>query len=154
MRMGYSDSLTGDAGRKDRKKLIQRLSDWLKDDGAIEAVHEYFMNYDLEGFDPKTAPDTATRREQIIKSETVEQGFTLDFLGNHATKIVKTEELSKAFQDRGMSKPGNKALTDLFNHCDYQKETLSAHGQTTRWWFPASMTKAEAETALQSEPVF
>lgn len=147
-RLGYSNGLTGDAGRKDRKQLIQRLSDWLKLDGAMEAVYEFFMSYDLEGFDPKSAPMTDTLRDQIAKSVTVEQSFATDYLADHPTKVLKSEDLSTAFSAAGMSKPSNQAIGKLFDGCGYRQDFLTVAGKKTRWWFPVSMLKTEAEASF------
>lgn len=148
-RMGYSNGLTGDEGRKERvQNVIRPLSDWLATDGALEAIHSYFMAYDLTDFDAKSPPMTETLREQIAKSVTVEQAFTIDFLAAHKTKVLKSEELCAAFTDAGMSKPGNQAISKLFQTCDYQQDFITIGGTKSRWRFPASMTKAEAEAIL------
>lgn len=148
-RLTYSHGLTGDEGRKDRKRnVIQPLADWLKQDGALEAVYKFFMEYDLTGFDPKSPPMTDTLREQIAKSETPEQAFASDFLTNNEMKVVKAEELSRAFTDSGMNKPSNQALSKLFAYCEYRPELIKVGEQKLRWWFPVAMSKAEAETIL------
>lgn len=148
-RMGYSNGLTGDEGRKERvENVIRPLSNWLTVDGALEAVHAYFMRYDLTGFDPKSPPMTETLREQIAKSVTVEQAFTIDYLSNHKTNVLKSEELSGAFTAAGMSKPSNQAIGRLFQHCDYQQDFITIAGNKSRWRFPASMTKTQAEAIL------
>jgi hypothetical protein len=148
-RMGYSDGLTGDEGRKERvENVIRPLSEWLEKDGALDAIHAYFMAYDLTGFDPKSPPMTETLREQIAKSVTVEQAFTADYLSAHKTKVLKSEDLSAAFAQAGMSKPGNIAIGKLFQSCDYQQDFITIGGTKSRWRFPASMTKNEAEAIL------
>jgi len=154
-RMQYSNGLTGDEGRKDRKiNVIQPLADWLKLDGALEAILEYFMSYPLDGFDAKSPPLTDTLQAQIAKSVTVEQSFAVDFLSDQGTKVVKSEELSKAFSDAGMNKPGNQAIAKLFEFADYRQESLMCGGRKSRWWMPASMTKIEAEAIIATEPAF
>jgi hypothetical protein len=154
-RMEYSDGLTGDEGRKERKKnVIQPLADWLKLDGSLEAMYEFFINYPLDGFDPKTPPMTATLCEQIAKSITVEQTFTVEFLASHETKVVKSEELSKAFSEAGMNKPSNQAIGKLFEFADYRQESLVFGGRKSRYWMPAAMTKAEAESIIDAQPAF
>lgn len=149
-RLGYSHGLTGKAGRDDRQALIKRLSDWLKLDGAIEAVYAYFAGYSLEGFDAKNCPMTDTLQEQIAKSVPIEQGLTLDFLNNHANKVVKSGELTAYFAGEGMTKPSNAAVSKLFAACEYRAEHLTVQGVKTRWWFPGSMTKDEAEAILEA----
>lgn len=152
-RQTYSNGLTGDEGRRHRKALIQRVADWLRQKGALEAVHKYFMEYDLTGFDAKTPPMTETLREQIAKSVTVEQSFALDFLTQHDTKVVKSQELSYAFTEARMNRPGNVEIGRLFAHCDYRQETLTGpDGRKSRYWIPSAMPKAEADRIL-SVPV-
>ena len=153
-RLGYSNGLTGDEGRKQRKReVIQPLADWLKLDGALEAVHKFFMEYDLTGFDPKTPPMTDTLHEQIAKSVSVEQTFTAEFLAVHETKVIKLPELGKAFSEAGMTKPGNQALGNLLTEAGYRQEYLYFGGKS-RWWFSVAMTKAEAEAILAAKAPF
>ena len=153
-RLGYSNGLSGKVGRDERQALIKEVAAWLKTGGALEAVYTFFLGYPLDGFDPKNCPMTETLQQQIDKSETVEQGFTRDFLDGHATKVVQLAELQVAFVKAGMNKPRNSALPALFAFCQYRKDTLEAKGQRRRWWFPSSMTKAEAEAILEAQPDF
>jgi hypothetical protein len=153
-RLGYSNGLTGKAGRDERQALISRLSAWLSTDGALEAVYAYFATYCLDGFDPKSCPMTATLQEQIDKSETVEQGFARDFLDMHETKVVKVEELQSAFVQAKLNKPSNNALARLFAFCNFQRGELVVKGKRARWWFQDSMTKHEAEAVMNAQPHF
>jgi len=150
-RLTYSNGLTGDEGRKQRKRdVIEPLADWLKLDGALEAMHAFFLGFDLTGFDPNSPPMTATLQEQITKSVTIEQGFALDFVTAHGNKVMKSGELTAYFMAEGMTKPGNKAISDLFEWCGYHVDSLTVRGVKTRWWFPTSMTKGEAEAVLEA----
>jgi hypothetical protein len=152
-RLGYSHGLTGDEGRKERKQnVIQPLADWLQLPGAPEALHDYFARIDLSGFDPKSPPLTDTLREQIAKSVTVEQSFALDYLQGHDTKVLKSADLSNAFAEAGMSKPSNQAIGKLLEFAEYRQDSLTIDGKKSRWWFPLSMTRAEAE-AILARPV-
>lgn len=148
-RLGYSHGLSGDEGRKERvANVIQPLADDLKQDGALEAIYEYFMSYPLDGFNPKSAPMTETLREQITKSVTPEQVFAADFLNNHETKVLKLGHLGNAFVKSGLSKPGNTMLSNLLTGCGYRQDYLTAGGPKTRWWFPVAMQRPEAEAIL------
>lgn len=154
-RMEYSNGLTGDEGRKERKdNVIQPLADWLKSDGALEAIYEFFMTYSLEGFDPKSAPMTATRKQQIAKSVSVEQSFAVEFLSDHETGVVKSKELCKAFSEAGMNKPANQTIGKLFEFADYRQELLMPEGRKSRYWMPAAMTKGEAEAIIEAQPAY
>lgn len=153
-RLGYSDGLTGKAGRANRQRLIARLSTWLKTSGAIEAIHAYLMSYTLEGFDPKLCPECDTLNEIIAKSETVDQGFAHDFLTNHPTKVVKTNELLQAFTDAGMNRPSNNSVRYLFDYCNYRTDTLCANGSRSRYWFPKHLTNDEAIKILEAPDKF
>ncbi|MDM5181763.1 hypothetical protein PO883_31780, partial [Massilia sp. DJPM01] len=71
----------------------------------------------------------------------------------HSTKILKLEELQAEFVSAKMGKPGNTAAADLLKSCGYRMEILTKPSQL-RWWFPASMSKAEAEAILEAKPDF
>jgi len=152
-RMVYSSGLKGEEGRKERvDNVIRPLADWLKQDGAMEAIHAYFMAYDLTGFDPKSPPMTETLREQIAASVTVEQAFALDYLEGHDTKILKSEDLLAAFSSSGMTKPSNQAVKALMEDNQYRQDSFTVHGKKSRWWHHAAMSKDEAK-AILNRPV-
>jgi len=154
-RLGYSHGLSGDDGRKERiANVIQPLADELKQDGALEAIYEYFINYPLDGFNPKSAPMTETLRQQIEKSVTPEQIFATDFLDTHATKVLKLGDLGGAFVKGGLSKPGNGPLSELLTGSGYRQDFLTVDGHKTRWWFPVTLQRAEAEAILAVQEPF
>lgn len=154
-RMGYSHGLTGDEGRKERQQnVIQPLADYLKLDGALEAVYDYFATYPLDGYDPKSPPMTETLREQIAKSVSIEQAAASEFLTYHPTKVLKPGDLITALTSAGLNKPGNQAIGKLFAAAGYRQEFLTVGGSKSRWWFPADMTKAEATAILASQPAY
>lgn len=153
-RLGYSNGLTGKEGRDDRQNLIKRLSEWLVTPGALEAIYDFLTTYTIDDLDVKSCPMTVTLQEQIRKSVTVEQGFAFDFTSCHSTKIIKSEELTKALREAGMSSPGNKPLAEMFAFCGYQPDTLTVGAKKSRWWFPLSMKKSEAEAILRVGPTF
>lgn len=151
-RLGYSHGLTGKAGRDDRQALIKSLYEWLKKDGALEAVHAYLATYSLDGFDAKNCPMTTTLQDQINKSETEEQACAREFLEAHPLRVVKSPELREAIKSAGMRNPSNNALPVLFAHAGYQQDTLTPKGEKpTRWWFPVEMTKSEATAILDAD---
>lgn len=154
-RLEYSYGLTGDEGRKERKRnVIQPLADYLKLDGALEAIYDYFNTYPLDGFDAKTPPMTVTLREQIEKSISVEQATASDFLLGHRTKVLKSGDLMTAFASAGLSRPANQAISKLFADAGYRQDYLTIDTTKSRWWFPLTMTRAEAEAILATESPF
>lgn len=148
-RLGYCHGLKDEAGRAHRQEtVIAPLAKWLKLGGAIEALYDYFKNYDLTGFNPHLAPMTETLREQIVKSVSQDEIFTAEFLDQHETKVVKVPELLAAFLAASMKKPGNKDVGGLFRACKYRTDFLTVNNSKSRWWFPESMTAKEAEAIL------
>jgi hypothetical protein len=153
-RMEYSHGLTGDEGRKERKKnVIQPLADYLKLDGALEAIYGFFDTYPLDGFDAKSPPMTETLREQIAKSVSIEQAAAFEFLANHPTKVLKPGDLITALNSAGLNKPSNQAIGKLFASAGYRQEFLTVGGKS-RWWFPVAMTKPEATAILAAQPAY
>ena len=150
-RMEYSHGLTGDEGRKERQQnVIRPLADYLKLDGALEAIYDYFATYPLDGYDPKSPPMTETLREQIAKSVSIEQTAASEYLADHPTKVLKPGDLIGALTSAGLNKPSNQAVSKLFAAAGYRQDYLT-FGTKTRWWFPASMSKVEATAILAAE---
>ncbi|OFA04830.1 primase-helicase family protein [Duganella sp. HH101] len=152
-KLGYCDGLKEKAGQQDRQRRIKALSEWLQEPGALEAVFNYFKTYQLDGFDPKDVPITASFERMVAKSETPEQAFAADWLELHPLKVFKLEELGVAFIKAGMGKQGNGDISDMLVHCGYQKDILATPTRG-RWWFPVSMSKRDAEalmTATEAE---
>lgn len=154
-RMEYSHGLTGDEGRKERKQnVVQPLADYLKLDGALEAIYDYFASYPLDGFDAKSPPMTETLREQIAKSVSIEQTAATEYLTDHPTKVLKPGDLIGALSSAGLNKPSNQALGKLFAAAGYRQEFLTVGGSKSRWWFPVWMTKPEAAAILAAQPPY
>ena len=154
-RMEYSHNLSGDEGRKERKQnVIQPLADYLKLDGGLESIYDYFASYPLDGFDAKSPPMTETLREQIAKSVSIEQAGASEFLTDHPTKVLKPGELIEALTSAGLNKPSNQVIGKLFAAAGYRQEFLTVGGSKSRWWFPVSMMKAEATAILAAQPPY
>lgn len=158
-KLGFCNGLTGKAGQQDRQARIKTLAAWMKEPGAMEAIYEFFATYPLGAsdkgpeFDHKNVPITASFNLMVAKSETPEQSFTADFLERHTTKILKLEELQAEFASTKMGKPSNHAAADLLKSCGYRMEILTKPSRQ-RWWFHASMSKAQAESILEAQPAF
>lgn len=146
-KLGFCNGLKGKAAQQERQARIHALSDWLIQPGAIEAVYIFFQTYSLEGFKPKNVPITASFQRMVTKSETPEQAFAADWLADHPMQVLKLEELASAFTKAGMGKQSNTAVSELLTSCGYQKDILTMPTRS-RWWFPLTMTKQEAEALL------
>lgn len=158
-KLTFCNGLKGKAGQKERQARIKVLAAWMKEPGAMEAIHNFYFTYPLEAtdehpaFDHKNVPITASFELMVAKSETPEQSFTADFLERHPTKILKLEELQAEFVSAKMGKPGNSTVADLLKSCGYRMEILTKPSRL-RWWFPASMSKVEAEAILDAKSDF
>jgi hypothetical protein len=153
-KLGFCNGLKGKVGQQERQVRIKALAKWMKEPGAMEAIYEFFAAYPLEAtgdypeFDPKNVPITASFERMVEKSETVEQGFMRDTLAQMTTNVLKVGELIAEFKAEGLRPPGNGALSELFGFCGYRRETLTVRGTPSRFWFPVSMSIAEA-TAIR-----
>lgn len=158
-KLRFCNGLTGKAGQQERQARIKELAKWIKQPGAIEAIHAFFSSYPLTNcaplaeFDPKNVPITASFEQMVAKSETPEQSFTADYLERHPTKVLKLEDLQAEFVNQKMGKPSNQDAGELLAFCGYQKDILTKPSRG-RWWFPQGMTKAQAEAVLETKPDF
>lgn len=159
-RLGFCDGLQGKDGQRERQARIKTLAAWLKQPGSIEAVYEFFATYPLGAidnfaeFDPKNVPITASFELMVAKSETPEQGFTADFISQHGVKVFALDELQAAFVGRKMGSLNRTKAGELLRFCKYQKAILKTSRGRLRYWFPESMTAAQAVAILDAEAAF
>jgi hypothetical protein len=59
--------------------FITDLVGWLESSGSMDALYNWFMTYDLTGFNPKRIQQTSTLREMIDSSTSVEYDLAISF---------------------------------------------------------------------------
>jgi hypothetical protein len=109
------------------QSFIKRLIDWLEQEGSLDAVHRYFMTYNLEGFNPKQVEQTASLQEMIGMSTNPHATFLGEFIESH--KVFDYTMLKKAFTEECLSKPSDQQMPHLLREHGYKKFRITMHSR-------------------------
>lgn len=78
------------------QQFISRLYDWIKTEGALDKVYNWFMKYDFAGFNQKRAPESKALHEMVAPSVNTHQEFTASFITDNIVFTLKEEFGAKA----------------------------------------------------------
>lgn len=132
--------------KEETQAHIKKLSDWLDLPGSLDAVHSFFMAYDLEGFNPKSPPHTATMREMVSKGKGIHGNLFCDFIEEHP--VFTFPELVAAYTTQSLSAPCAKALSEMLREAGYENSQKRINGDKLRVCYPAGMTLEAIRAAM------
>jgi hypothetical protein len=104
------------------QKFIQLLSDWLALAGSMDALYDFFMSYDLTGFNHKRIEQTETLKAMIGMSTNPDIEFIQHFAAEH--KVFTNLELMDAFKAEGMQPPPSRQLPHLLRESGLEKNRI------------------------------
>ncbi|HDX8938460.1 TPA: hypothetical protein RQN91_003348 [Klebsiella michiganensis] len=125
-------------------KFISRLSQWLMQDGSLDAVYWWLMAYDLTGFNPHHCRATETLEEMQEQSRSMLDIELSDWL--ESNRVFKMESLRLLFD----------APADLIKHrleeLGFRQSRINTNGagvDRSRYWFPADWKPKQAAKWLE-----
>lgn len=137
--------------QKETQGHIQKLADWLKQPGSLDAVYGWFMDYDLTGFNPKCVPESAGLAAMVEMSKSPVLEFIEGFVQERP--VFNRSELLDAIADARLTRPGDRELPHLIREIGYDKRKLRpSPGASPVWlYFPAAMPEDEAKALYQPD---
>lgn len=130
---------------KETQVFISELAKWLNA-GGLDAVHDWFMSYSLEGFKHKTIYHTPTLKSMIENSIPVLVDDLNDWL---ETNIVFTwSELQEIFD------APNNLLKKYLVELNYQQSRPTIDGHKLRIWHPISLSLLDAKASYITQTNF
>lgn len=100
--------------------FIQKLVDWLALEGSLDALHHYFLTYDLTGFNPKRIEQTDSLKAMIGLSESPYAEFINHYAEGH--KVFTLSSIKEAMKDEGLTPPSDSRFLHLFLECGLEKK--------------------------------
>lgn len=118
--------------------FIQKLSDWLELPGSLDVVYNWFMAYDLTGFNPKYVAQSVTLKSIIGLSRNVHHEFIEEYIVEK--KVFSNAELMDAFASDGLSRPSDSHVSHILASLGYKrKQVRLVSGSKQRLCYPDGM---------------
>ena len=142
-----------EVSRETTQAHIKELSDWVDLPGSLDAVHNFFMTYDLDGFNPKCPPQTATMREMVSKGKGIHADLLADFIEEHP--VFTTSEWMAEYTRQGLPiLRDTKAIPALLLEAGYEKSRPTVHGERETLCYPLGWTPQQIEEVYPKKPPF
>jgi adenosyl cobinamide kinase/adenosyl cobinamide phosphate guanylyltransferase len=123
--------------------FIAKLVVWL-DDGGLDAVHEWFMSYSLEGFNHKSIYQTPTLKSMIENSVPVLVDQLKEWLEVNA--VFTWSELKEKFN------AADDLLKKYLVELGMVKKRLVIEGRTLTLWFRNGLNNREVRDLYNPTP--
>lgn len=130
------------------QQFIQRLSDWLELAESLDAVFNWFMAYDLTGFNPKHVEQSAALKAIIGLSKNVHEQFIEDYIAEN--KVFSNADLMDGFSADGLSRPSDAHVSHILTALGYKrKQVRLASGSKPRLCYPEGMEIEEIRAHIK-----
>jgi hypothetical protein len=135
--------------RTETAAFIQKLADWLAEPGSLDRVYNWFMAYDLTGFNPKCVPDSAGLAAMVAMSRSPCADFLEGYVAEHP--VFRYSDMVDALRAEGLTKPGDREMVHLLREVGYDKTQPRIEGKLVRLCHPVGMS-LDAIRAAYREP--
>lgn len=122
--------------------FIKKLVDWLALEGSLDALHHFFMSYDLTGFNPKRIEQTESLKAMIVLSANPDLDFIKQVLEDN--KVCTNAELMQAFKDDGRTPPSSKQVPHLLRELGLESRRIDLKEFRKSVILPVGMSNADA----------
>jgi hypothetical protein len=130
------DKLVHRVDGDETQEFIARLDAWLKNPGALDAVFNWFMVYDLTGFNHKRAPESQALKAMVALSTNPHEDFAAGFITDNV--VFTLADLQDAFVADGLSKAKPAHVPHIMRKLGYTKAQIQIDGIRRTHYFPMS----------------
>lgn len=130
------------------QQFISRLDAWLKTEDALDKVYNWFMKYDLEGFNHKRAPESKALQAMVALSVNPHEEFTAEFIQENIVFTLK--ELQDAFLAEGLTKASPSHVPHIMSKLGYIKSQIQFDGKRSIYYYPMGVTPDQVQGLCNS----
>ena len=123
--------------KAETQQFIATLAEWLSLSGALSSIYNWFMTYDLKGFNPKHIVQSENLLAMIGLSINPHVEFMRDYIEDHV--VFRNSELVEEFKSEGMQSPSTKQMPHLLQAIGYKSAQKDLNGTRIRVCFPQGM---------------
>lgn len=125
------------------QEFIARLDAWLKGPGALDAVFNWFMAYDLEGFNHKRAPKSQALEAMVALSTNPHEEFAAGFIKDNV--VFTLAELQEAFVADGLPRASPAHVPHIMRKLGYTKSQIQFDGNRSTFYYPMNVTPDQVQ---------
>lgn len=135
--------------KEETQRFIKTLADWLALPGSLCAVHNWFMAYTLEGFNPKHIDQSVNLKSMIGMSADIHAQFLNNYISEHV--VFTHSELMDAYDTEKIQRPSSRQVPHLLREAGYVNARPRIDGKLTSLCHPISMTLDEIREAYKRQ---
>jgi hypothetical protein len=132
------DRLVHQVDGTETQEFIGRLDLWLKSPGALDSVFNWFMDYDLTGFNHKRAPESEALKAMVALSTNPHEEFTAGYVKDNV--VFTLADLQAAFVDDGLPKASPSHVPHIMSKLGYTKSQIQIDGKRSTYYYPMSLS--------------
>lgn len=124
--------------------FIASLDAWVKSPGALDALYNWFMAYDLTGFNHKRPPESEALRAMVALSVNPHEEFAAGFIKDN--EIFTLAELQAAFRADGLPNASPYHVPRIMEKLGYTKSQIQIAGiGRSTYYYPTDRTPTDVQ---------
>lgn len=129
--------------KEETQSFIKELADWLAQDGSLDKVYNWFMDYSLDGFNPKYIAQSANLLQMIGLSENIYTKFLKEWTIDN--KVFTTKDVNNAFDSEALGKPNPHQLPHLLRELGFENKKVRFDTGSKSVYYPIGMELYEVK---------
>jgi len=126
------------------QQFIAALDTWVKSSGALDTIHNWFMNYDLTGFNHKRPPESEALKAMLALSVNPHEEFAAGFIEDN--EIFTLAELQAAFREDGLPNASPSHVPRIMEKLGYTKSQIQIAGiGRSTYYYPMGLTTTDVQ---------
>jgi len=136
--------------KAETQTFISRLSAWLEEPGSLSIIYNWFMQYDLTGFNPKHIHQSEQLKTMIGMSRNALDDTYADYFAEN--EVLHVTDLQTYIVESGYTKPQNAAIKNALEEGGYRSQELVLNGSRKRFWVRRELDRAAAQAIVDRIP--
>ncbi|WP_175016883.1 primase-helicase family protein [Massilia sp. YMA4] len=138
------DRLRHRVDASETQQFIAKLDAWVRSPGALDAIYNWFMGFDLTGFNFKHPPESEALKAMVALSVNPHEEFAAGYIEDNP--IFMLADLQAAFIEDGLPRAHPSHVPHIMRKLGYQKSQIQIAGiGRNTYYYPMGMTKEHVQ---------
>lgn len=136
---------------EETQSFIAELTTWLNLPCSLDAVHNFFMHYNLDDFNHKQVRKTQALLNIVQRSKGIHGDLLADFILDN--EVFTTADWMVEYERQGLPKLRDaKAIPALLAEAGYEKDRPTVHGERQTLCYPIGWSPEQIEAVYPKKP--